>query len=252
MHANNRTRLLLAAGVLLLCAAFSVAADDTQYLQVRITAPYVELHTGPGRAYPVYHVIDRGELVEVLTRRTDWFLVRSVRGKEGWVRRAEMEQTVSPDGDATQFSDADFGDFTRRRWEVGVMAGDFEGADLLSAYVGYHLTANLFTELQFSQAFGNFSDALSASVNLLAQPFPEWRLAPFFLLGTGAIYTDPKVTLVDEQDRTEQIANVGLGVRWYLTRRFIVRAEYQNHVIFQNTDDNQEINEWKAGFAFFF
>jgi hemolysin activation/secretion protein len=56
---------------------------------------------------------------------------------------------------------------------------------------------------------------------------------------------------VDEQDRTEQISSVGLGVRWYLTRRFVLRAEYQSHVIFQNTDDNQEINEWKAGFAFF-
>jgi len=247
-----RIRLLLAAGVLLLCAACAARAEDNDYLQVRITAPYIELHTGPGRGYPVFHVIDRGELVEVIKRRTDWFLVRSARGKEGWVKRSEMEQTLSPDGDATQFAEADFGDFSRRRWEAGMMAGDFEGADILTAYAGYYLTGNLFAELQFSQVFGNFSDALSVSANLLAQPFPEWRVSPFFLLGTGAIYTDPKVTLVNEQDRTEQIANVGLGVRWYLTRRFIVRAEYQNHVIFQNTDDNQEINEWKAGFAFFF
>jgi hypothetical protein len=38
----------------------------------------------------------------------------------------------------------------------------------------------------------------------------------------------------------------------YLTRRFIVRAEYKNNVIFQDKDDNQEIDGWKAGFAFFF
>ncbi len=114
------------------------------------------------------------------------------------------------------------------------------------------LSRNLSAEVQLSQAFGNFSDALIGSINLLAQPFPEWRLSPYFLLGTGAIYTDPKVTLVNEEDRTEQITNVGVGLRWYLTRRFIVRAEYQNHVILQNTNDNQEIDEWKAGFAFFF
>ena len=66
------------------------------------------------------------------------------------------------------------------------------------------------------------------------------------------LYTDPNVTLVNEADRTEQITNVGVGLRVYLTRRFIFRAEYQNHVILQKVDDNQEITEWKAGFAVFF
>jgi hypothetical protein len=58
--------------------------------------------------------------------------------------------------------------------------------------------------------------------------------------------------LVDESDRTEQIGNVGVGLRSYLTRRFLLRAEYRNYVIFQDKDDNQEIDGWKAGFAFFF
>ena len=163
-----------------------------------------------------------------------------------------MELTLAPDGDPAHFADVEFGDFTRRRWEAGFLAGDFEGADVMSVYAGYYLTQNLSAELAVSQIFGNYSDAVMASANLLAQPFPEWRLSPFFLLGIGAIYTDPNVTLVDEKDRTEEISSVGVGVRWYLTRRFILRAEYQNHVIFQNKDDNQEINEWKAGFAFFF
>jgi hypothetical protein len=114
------------------------------------------------------------------------------------------------------------------------------------------MTRNLSAELSVSQVFGNFSDAVIGNVSLLAQPFPEWRISPFFSLGTGVIYTDPNVTLVDEVDRTEQIGSVGVGVRMYLTRRFILRAEYKNHVIFQDKDDNQEINEWKAGFAFFF
>jgi Bacterial SH3 domain/Outer membrane protein beta-barrel domain len=247
-----RVRLHWLAGVLLYGCALAALSAGTEYEQVRVAAPYLELHTGPGRGYPVFYVVDRGELVEVIKRRTDWFLVRNVRGKEGWVKRADMELTLSPEGAPTRFADAGFGDFSRRRWEAGVMAGDFEGANVMTAYAGYYLTSNLSTELQLSQVFGNFSNALSASFNVLAQPFPEWRLSPYFLLGTGVIRTNPNVTLVNEQDRNEQIAQVGVGARWYLTRRFIVRAEYQNHVIFQNTDDNQEINEWKAGFAFFF
>ncbi len=238
--------------LLLQCLYFIPAQAGEEYYQVRVAEPYLELHTGPGRGYPVFHVVDRGEMVKVIKRRTDWFMVQTQRGKQGWAKRAEMELTLTPDGEPTQFAEAEFGDFTRRRWESGFLTGDFEGANIMSVYADYYLTRNLSVELSIGQAFGNYSDALTASVNLLAQPFPEWRLSPFFLLGTGAIYTDPNVTLVNEQDRTEQISNVGLGARWYLTRRFIVRAEYQNHVIFQNKDDNQEINEWKAGFAFFF
>lgn len=240
-------------GILLLlrCLFGEPVQADEEFYEVRVAEPYLEMRTGPGRGYPVFHVVDRGKRVQVIKRRTDWFMVRTVRGKQGWVRRAEMELTLTPDGEATQFAEVAFGDFTRRRWEAGFLAGDFEGANIVSAYADFYLTRNLSVELAISQVFGNFSDALSASANLLAQPFPEWRLSPFFLLGTGAIYTDPNVTLVDEQDRTEQISSVGLGVRWYLTRRFVLRAEYQSHVIFQNTDDNQEINEWKAGFAFF-
>jgi uncharacterized protein YgiM (DUF1202 family) len=245
-------RVLISILLVLQCLSGAPVLAEQDYYAVQVAAPYLEMHTGPGRGYPVFHVVDRGERVRVIKRRTDWFMVQTRRGKQGWVRRAQMELTLTPDGEQTQFSEAELGDFTRRRWEAGFLAGDFEGADIVSVYADYYLTRNLSAELAISQIFGDYSDALMASANLLAQPFPEWRLSPFFLLGIGAIYTDPNVTLVDEQDRTEEISSVGLGVRWYMTRRFLLRAEYQNHVIFQNTDDNQEINEWKAGIAFFF
>ena len=63
-----------------------------------VADPYLEMRTGPGRGYPIFHVVDRGEDVAVIMRRTDWFLVRASNGKEGWVRRAQMERTLQPDG----------------------------------------------------------------------------------------------------------------------------------------------------------
>ena len=244
---------LFAAMLVLLCCIFTrVVPAAEQYFSVVVAEPYIELHTGPGRGYPVFHVVDRGNAIEVIKRRTDWFKVRTTRGKEGWVRRTEMELTLTPAGGATQFAEAGLGDFSRRRWEAGVLAGDFQGANMITAYAGYAMTANFSAELSVSQVFGNYSDEVIGRISLLAQPFPEWRLSPFFSLGTGIIYTDPNVTLVDESDRTEQIGSAGVGVRYYLTRRFMLRAEYRNSVIFQDKDDNQEINEWKAGFAFFF
>lgn len=246
------SRVLISILLLLQGVFVTPLMADEEYFEVKVAEPYLEMHTGPGRGYPVFHVVDRGELVQVIKRRTDWFMVQTGHGKQGWVRRAEMQLTLTPDGEPTDFAEVEFGDFTSRRWEAGFLGGDFDGANVMSVYAGYYLTRNLSAELSVSQIFGNYSDALSASANLLAQPFPEWRLSPFFLLGVGVIRTDPNVTLVNERDRNEQISNVGVGVRWYLTRRFILRAEYQNHVIFQNKDDNQEINEWKVGFAVFF
>ena len=244
--------LLLAVISMLQCfIAANVQADD-EFYKVVVAEPYMEMHTGPGRGYPVFHVVDRGDEVEVVKRRTDWFMVRTKRGKQGWVRRAEMELTLTPEGDKTLFAETGFGDFSRRRWEGGVLAGDFDGADIVTVYGTYAMTQNFSAELSVSQVFGDFSDAVIGRFSLVAQPFPEWRLSPFFSLGGGLIYTDPNVTLVDESDRTDGIASAGVGVRMYLTRRFIVRAEYKNNVIFQDKDDNQEIDEWKAGFAFFF
>ena len=243
--------LFLVAFILLQCLAPGAFSAE-QYYKVMVDEAYLELHTGPGRGYPVFYVVDRGMEIEVIKRRTDWFMVRTEKGKEGWAKRADMELTLTPAGEKTLFAEAGFGDFSRRRWEAGVMAGDFEGADVMTVYAAYAMTPNFSAELSVSQVFGDFSDAYIGSINLISQPFPEWRLSPYFSVGGGIIYTDPKVTLVDENDRTEQIGSVGIGARWYLTRRFILRAEYKNHVIFQDKDDNQEIDEWKAGLAFFF
>ena len=238
--------------LLLQCSLTARVQADEVYYRVVVAEAYMEMHSGAGRGYPVFHVVDRGDEVEVIKRRTDWFLVRTSRGKEGWVSRHEMELTITPGGEKTMFADAEIGDFSRRRWEAGVLAGDFDGADMITVYGAYAMTQNFSAELSVSQVFGDFSDAIIGRISLLAQPFPEWRLSPFFSLGGGLIYTDPNVTLVEESDRTDQIASAGAGIRMYLTRRFILRAEYKNNVIFQDKNDNQEIDEWKAGFAFFF
>jgi hypothetical protein len=91
-----------------------------------------------------------------------------------------------------------------------------------------------------------------ATVNIVHLMYPDWRASPYFTLGAGVINTEPKATLVATVDRTDSLAQVGAGVRMYLTRRFVFRAEYKAHVVFTSRDDNEEVREWKAGFSFFF
>lgn len=226
------------------------AADD--YRSVTVADPYLEMRTGPGRGYPIFHVVDRGEDVDIIMRRTDWFLVRAVNGKEGWVNRAQMERTLQADGERVSFQPATIEDFTNARWETGLLAGDFGGANIISAYGSYSLNPNVSLELWVSQILGNFSNGYMASVNVVHETWPEWRFSPFFTLGTGVVRTEPKSTIVLGPDRTDPIGHVGGGLRIYVTRRFLLRAEYKSYVVFTSRDENEEIEEWKAGFAFFF
>lgn len=241
---------LVAVVLQIFLAAPVLAADE--YRSVVVADPYLELRTGPGRGYPIFHVVDRGEKVDVLKQRTDWYRVRTENGKEGWVDRAQMELTLQPDGKRVSFGKLTIEDFTSAKWETGLLAGDFGGANVISVYGGYSLTPNVSIEIWGSQILGNFSNGWMGSVNIVHEAFPEWRVSPFFTLGAGVIHTKPKATIVRAEDRTDQIGHAGAGVRVYATRRFLLRAEYKSYVVFTSRDENEEVEEWKVGFAFFF
>ena len=105
--------------LLVLSVLAGPAARAAQYLQVFVTAPYLELHTGPGRGYPVFNVVDRDASVDVLKRFTDWFKVRTASGVEGWVAAQDMEQTVLADGTHFHYDVGDLSAYTSHRFEAG-------------------------------------------------------------------------------------------------------------------------------------
>lgn len=240
--------------ILLLLPLFAtpVVCGAKEYLQVFVTAPYLELHTGPGRGYPITQVVARDGSIDVLKRRTDWFKVRTERGVEGWAAQRDMLQTVLADGSPFVFPLGDRAGFTSHRWEMGVFAGDYGGATLISGFASFSLNSQLAAELSVGQFLGNASNGTLVDLGLTHVFLPEWRFSPFVSLGTGLVSIDPKGTLVAPLDRSDQTAYVGGGIRFYLTRRFFLRGEYKSHVVFTSRDDNEEVDEWKLGFAFFF
>jgi len=232
-------------------------ARASEYASVQIVDPYIELHTGPGRGYPVFYVEERGAWIDVVMRKTDWFKVRTARGKEGWVSIDQLELTLSPNGQTTKIAEATIDEFRHQRWELGVIGGDFEGYQITTLYGGYTMTENFSVVLSASRLFSDFASGQMINTDLLLHPFPDWRISPYFALGTGIIKRNPYTTLTQGQDQTDQLASMGVGARIYLARQFVFRLQYSDYVIFQSQvpgrpDANQEINEWKAGFAVFF
>ena len=237
--------------LLALCCTPAVSSAR-EHLQVFVTQPYLELHTGAGRGYPVFNVVPRDGSVWVLFRRTDWFKVRTERGVEGWASQRDMLKTVLANGSPFTFDLGDRTGFTSHRFEAGAFAGAWGGATLVSAYASYSFNSQLALEGSVGNFFGKFSNGVVGDIGLAHVLFPEWRLSPYFTIGTGLVHIEPKATLVQPSDRVEQTAYVGAGVRFYLTRRFFVRADFKSHYIFTNLNQNERADEWKLGFAFFF
>ena len=118
-------KFIAIVGLVLLCASAATYGKDRLY-KVVIADPYIEMHTGPGRGYPIFHVADRGETVEIHKRHTDWFRVSTERGQTGWVRADQMARTLNTDGTPTEIENPTRDDFFERRWEAGTQIGNTE------------------------------------------------------------------------------------------------------------------------------
>jgi hypothetical protein len=171
VHPLKWATLLLILGSLVAAPAL---ADD-HYDHVQVVDPYLELHTGPGRGYPVTQIVERGEWVEILKRRTDWFKIRTSQGKVGWVSREQMENTLTEVGVQMSFRDVLLEDYLRRRFEVGFAGGVLEDDPMMLARAGYRLTENFTVELTIGQSVGNFSR--SGWVVFATSPVPPWWAA---------------------------------------------------------------------------
>ena len=228
---------------------------ETEYFRVRIADPFIELHTGPGGGYPIFYVVDRGTEVEVIRRKTDWFKIRTADGKTGWASRDQMRETLLPSGE--QFTVIEIGqeDFTERRWVVGMTGGEFESAPVFTLFTAYSFTDNLAAELHFGQSIGRKSSSTFLKTNLVMQPLPDLKYSPYFTLGFGKIEVDPSATLISTEEDRNDFAQVGFGVQRHISRSFLLRLEFNEYVIFSadsTRNDNEEVNEWKFGFAVFF
>ena len=86
---------LAIAGLLPAHAQAPAAAAALVSERLTVADPFLEMRTGPGRGYPVFFVVARGQSVVVELRHTDWYKVRAEGGQLGWVSRAQLESTLT-------------------------------------------------------------------------------------------------------------------------------------------------------------
>ena len=235
----------------LLLAGPAPGRTATTAPKVQIADPFVELHSGPGRGFPVFHIVERGDWVTLRRRRTDWYELATTDGKIGWVRRDQLFGTL---GTSTRRSMREIllEDFLRHNVELGLTAGDFEDRAIMRFFADYRLNDAFSLELSVSQLSDNFTSARISALHIHSHPFSAWRYAPYFILGIGYFSDSPRETLVEPQ-ATDSIAPVaGIGIRGLITPRLMVRLFIQNHVILIDDNRNENFQEFSGGLSFSF
>jgi hypothetical protein len=250
---------LLISGLLLCGEAF--AGDSGSWFaryqpDVVVSDPYIEMHTGPGKGYPIFYVAGQGDEVKILKRRTDWFKIRLQRGthriREGWVHVDQMRHTLDLDGNPIEFPNYGMDDFSKRRWVAGIGGGNVDGANTINGFLGFHLNPYISLQMDAAQILADYSDGWMVSGGIYMHPFPDWRISPFVTIGTGYIHMSPQTTIVQAEDQGDEIVNAGAGANVYISDRFILRMQYKRYTVYTSRDDNEEFNEWTAGFSLFF
>lgn len=230
----------------------NIAFADEQLQEVQVADPFLEVHTGAAASFPIFYVIKRGDWISIQKKRTEWYKIITPKKIEGWVHRSQMAETLTHSGEKMQFKDITRENYLEHKWETGMIGGDFQGSYMMSLYTDYQLTENLAAEVSLSQILGNYSSRSMLNIQLLHQPFPGWKISPYFLLGTGLIKTSVRSTSAQLDDDIDWLSHYGVGFKMYLTRRFVLRADYKRHIIFQSRDANEVIGSWQVGFAFFY
>jgi hypothetical protein len=223
---------------------------DTERL--RITDPYIELHTGPGRGFPVFFVVARDLWIEIELRHTDWYKVRTEEGKVGWVHRQQLQTTLTTAGGSKTFRDVLLDDYLNRRVQLGAAWGQFKSEPMLKFWSSYRLSDTLSLEATLGQVQGVFSGTDFWHINVLSEPWSDQRISPFFGIGVGKFKNFPNQSLVDATITDAKLANVSLGVNYHLSERFVLRADYSIYTVFVADTHTTEYRAFTAGMSFFF
>ena len=90
----------------------------------------------------------------------------------------------------------------------------------------------------------------------LLPPAVTWksdrRLSPFFGIGFGNFKNIPNTSLVGNFTTNAKLGNATVGARFYLTDRFVLRADYSLYTAFLSDAKSSEYRAITAGLSFFF
>jgi hypothetical protein len=234
----------------------SMAPASSQGL-LTVADPFLQLHTGAGRGFPVFFVVTRGQQVRIVMRSTDWYQVKLEPAPQsgdviGWVHRRQLQTTLTAAGTPTPFRDLAIDDYLARRLFMGGAWGRFDSAPMLKLSAGYKLSDTLSLQADVGQVQGRFSGTNFWHLGLHTEPWSDRRLSPFLGIALGNFKNFPNATLVGAAVTDAKLAQAVVGARYYLSDRFVLQADWSLYTAMVSDQRSTEYRAFTAGVAFFF
>ncbi len=239
-----------------LAESFAVDRTADAPVSLRVIDAYADVHSGPGRGYPVLYAIEEGELIEILARQPGWYEVRLRNGHTGWVGAAQISRTIQTTGEPADLPTVSYGDYLKNSFRVGFSSGAFTRGELKSADFwtlngGYRAISWLGVEAEYGKFYGDELRGSFYGFNLLVEPFSQWQVSPYILVGAGNMDVGTQPKLVPVEIKKSDFIQYAVGASYYLGRNFVVKLEYRSYDV--STDsDNIGLGAWKIGFNTFF
>ena len=210
------------------------------------------MHTGPGRGYPVFNVVEQGNTVEILKRKTYWYKIKSADGKTGWTNAAQLAHTLKPTGVPVNLPEVSRGDYLKSHWRIGFTGGSLEGASTFSVTAGYRpFNWGPELELEGGKIFDESVTSDYYGINLLLEPMTYWLVTPYVSLGGGVMSLNDRQKVVVDDAGSPSYVSFGAGAGYYVVSNLVVRGGYRSYSISSN-GDRVWLNAWTIGLGLFF
>jgi hypothetical protein len=239
--------LLLLAGCLL-----GARAAEESVPTLALSEPFVDLHTGPGRGYPVFHVSARGEVVQLLLAHTGWVKLRTAAGIEGWTPRAALQGTLQAAGVAPGLFARWRDTHLRDKLEFGAAWGRFQRQPMLKLGARLRLSEAIAVQAAAGQVQGLYSGTDFWQVDAVLEPMSDLPLSPVFAVGVGRFRNIPNASLVEQGTTNANLAHAGLGLRWRFGARYVLHADWSHFVALLSEQRSREYRAVTVGLSFHF
>jgi hypothetical protein len=169
----------------------------------------------------------------------------------------EVEQTQLANGEALPLEDPDRREVDILPWIAGASTGRLGHSWNNAAFIGYSVSPRLTVMLEGDQQPTRSYDRFMPFGGVQYTPRPDWRITPVLRRSEPA-WRESRLTQLMRGEPAavrRSVGYYGAGLRWAVNNRFEFRLQERSYLLSHPSSlytPNEALNEWKAGFAFYF
>lgn len=228
-----------------------VPAFANEENKLGVTNAFIDLRTGAGVGFPVFHSVNRGGSVTLLKQKANWYKVQAKRGITGWVQADKLAQGTQHLQSRQPFSRVNSLRQNSRNIALETAFGIIGDDPMYGIAMQWRPWRCCGVEARMNKVMGSYTDARLLTAGLYAEKM-LWTKWHFLLaLSMGEMSGTPRQTLVNQSVITNSLRTLGLGAKYRVAQRLNVLLGWRLHQTDIQTGDSQ-LNELYTGVQVYF